>query len=639
MKKIPASKTAKNTPASKPAPTQTASTPKSFLILAGILLLTGIAYMPALRAGFIDGWDDDAYVTENVNLRSVSTLKELLTTPVQGNYHPLTMLSLAINYAISGEKAWSYHLLNVLLHLVNTLLVFRFARTLSKGNVLIGGVTAMLFALHPMHVESVAWVAERKDVLYALFFLLGLNQYLAYVDADGQARRRKAYFLVLLCFLCSLASKPAAVIFPIALFSLDFFRSRKLSLALFTEKAPLLAISLLFGYLTLHAQQEAMPGAEQMPSLLVRLLYVCYGSMTYFAKMFFPVDIAAFYPFPMTNAPLPAAYWASPVFALLAIATVVFAWKKYPAIAFGLGFFAINLALVLQFVPVGSAIIAARYSYLPYLGLSFSLAWLLHQWAGSKSSRVYAVAIPVSLLLAGLSYIQAGTWKSSVALWENTLRTNPSHKAYYEAAHAFEMQKDYAKAIRYNTEALKLNVNDPNALGARADVYVLVHEDALALADYNALLALKPNHIMGLENRGVLLAKQGKLEQALADFDRELTLQPDKAIIYKNRGAVLSQIGKFEETIASYKKYLALSPNDADVLNDIGLAEYKLGRYQPSLEAYSAAIRLKKMPLFYLNRAYPLLALGQKDAAKKDALYAREQGLTVPGNLGQLLGL
>jgi hypothetical protein len=182
-----------------------------------LLVISFLVYLPILKAGFVN-WDDMDYVYENGMIRDLSQIGLLLTTPVQGNYHPLTMLSLAINYAISGLDAGSYHLFNLAFHLINVYLVFRLARLLSRGNSTIAFATSLLFALHPMHVESVAWISERKDVLYALFFIAGLISYTRWIDTGS----KKMYGLTFVFLLLSLLSKPAAVIFPSCFFLLIY---------------------------------------------------------------------------------------------------------------------------------------------------------------------------------------------------------------------------------------------------------------------------------------------------------------------------------------------------------------------------------------------------------------------------------
>src|SRR5258706_5022627 len=270
-----------------------------------ILLLTFLAYIPALRAGFVN-WDDGDYIVDNLIVKDFANLKSILSTPVQGNYHPLTMLSMAINYQISGLNAWSYHLFNLVFHLINCFLVYRLAMLLSYRNIIIAFTTAVLFGIHPMHVESVAWVSERKDVLYGLFFLAALISYTRYADTGS----KKQYLFAIFLMMLSLLSKPAAVVFPAALFCIDILRKRKLTLTLIIEKIPFFIPALIMGILTYYGQSNT--GATDMAAFFgigIRILIGFYGIMMYFFKMILPFNLSAFYPFPARNISLPNEYY------------------------------------------------------------------------------------------------------------------------------------------------------------------------------------------------------------------------------------------------------------------------------------------------------------------------------------------
>src|SRR5260221_6180005 len=328
-----------------------------------ILLLTFLAYIPALRAGFVN-WDDGDYIVDNLIVKDFANLKSILSTPVQGNYHPLTMLSIAINYQVSGLNAWSYHLFNLVFHLINCFLVYRLVMLLSNRNIIIAFTTAILFGVHLMHVESVAWVSERKDVLYSLFFLAGLISYTKYADTGI----RKQYLLTILFLVLSLLSKPAAVIFPVALFCIDLLRKRKLNVRLFAEKIPFFILALITGILTVIGQKAIGARGERFYNFGIgtKILFWFYGIMMYFFKMIAPLNLSAFYAFPAINRQLDIEYYLSPLFFAMLAAIFFFSLKKNRVIAFGILFYLVNLLLVMQVVIVGRAIITDRYNYHPY---------------------------------------------------------------------------------------------------------------------------------------------------------------------------------------------------------------------------------------------------------------------------------
>jgi hypothetical protein len=255
-----------------------APTPKPAwsLSLGAILLLTIAVYLPSLSNGFTN-WDDNIYVTGNRLLASPG-LNAVLTTPVYGNYSPLTIWSLALNYAISRDHPASYHWLNLVLHLLNTLLVFAFIRKLSGGRFWTTVLTALFFGIHPMHVESVAWIAERKDVLYGFFYLIGLIAYLRYLDTARSGWLASTFG----AFILSAASKPAAIVFPLTLIALDFFRRRPMRAAVLLEKLPFFVVSVFLGILTVQGQ-AALGALDRglIYGAFARLMFACYGLSMY----------------------------------------------------------------------------------------------------------------------------------------------------------------------------------------------------------------------------------------------------------------------------------------------------------------------------------------------------------------------
>ncbi len=603
----------------------------SIWMLAVSLAMTLFSYLPALEADFIN-WDDDEYVINNETIRNISS-NEWITTPVQGNYHPLTMLTLAVNYKFSGEKAHGYHLLNLLLHLLNVFLVFKLAFRLGNGNNIIAFASALLFGIHPMHVESVAWISERKDVLYTFFFLLGLISYLKYADSQ----LRKYYVFCILWFVLSLLSKPAAIIFPVALFAIDFFRKRKFNSGLIIEKIPFFVLSAAMVWLTLHGQENA--GATEksgMYSMGSRFFFPFYGYMMYFIRMIIPINLAAFYPFPPINKSLPAEYLIAPVFF---IATVILAFvyrKKFPVVAFGFGFYFITLILVLQFYIIGSAVIADRYTYLPYLGLFFLFGWWLDYKFRQKQSTAVSILLAIGIIFSVVTYQQAGTWKNSAAVWDNAIEKQPSYRAYLQRGKEYRKQGQLEKALDSYNKALSLNVAEKDIYNSRANVYFDMKNDSLALLDYQKALQMDPACVTCLSNRSMIYFRRGEFDLAVADMNRVIQLKPDFKRVYKNRGFTLMNLGQFEDAKRDLEKFLTYEPDDAETYNGMGLCYYSLQQYDKSVEAYTRAISLQSSPMFFLNRSKSLLKLGRIDEARNDASVARKGGMELPPELFSL---
>ncbi len=607
-----------------------ASTPKWMVPV--ILIVTFLAYIPALRAGFVE-WDDPDYVLKNMLIRDFSNLGKLIITPLQGNYHPLTMISIAVNYALSGLDAWSYHLLNVILHLVNCFLVFKFVMLLANRNVIIAFTTALLFGIHPLHVESVAWISERKDVLYTVFFMAGLISYTKYVDTNS----KKQYWYTLLFLALSLLSKPAAVVFPAVLFCIDLYKKRQLNLKLIIEKIPFGVLALIMGLTTYFAQTDVGAVGAAMFSMDKRIFFGFYGIMMYIVKMLLPFNLSPFYPYPPINEPLPGEYLFSPVI-FLALAVLVFiTWKKTRVIAFGAAFYLLNLLLVLQFFPVGSAVIADRYTYMPYIGLFFIIGWLINRYAQSRIAKANYILLPVSAFFVILTFRQSGVWKDSVSLWDQAIKTQPSSKAYTIRGKLYGDEGNTAMAFQYYNEAIKMNLIEQDAYTNRANIYFNQQKYDLAYADYKKSLSIKYDNAPALDNMSALYATLGKFDSALLVLNRAITLKPDYFPAYRNRALVHLNQGNYDNAISDYRILLQYEPNNADAYNFLGYCLRMQKKYNEALPFMNKAIQINPNPVFYTNRAFCYLSMNNLALAKKDALKAKELGTQIDPLLANLI--
>jgi tetratricopeptide (TPR) repeat protein len=639
------------------------TTPPPRWHLPFILILTFAAYLPALNAGFVN-WDDGDYVYDNPLIRDIKLLPQLLSTSVQGNHHPLTMLSLMFNYMISGLDAWSYHLLSILLHLTNCWLVYRLAWLLSRGNALVAFVTSLFFAIHPLHVESVAWVSERKDVMYSLFFLAGHITFLKYIDANS----KKQYWQTLLFLILSLLSKPAAVIFPVSLFCLDILRKRKFSFRLITEKIPFFIPAIILGIITMMAQKAAgaTEGAPFKPGWT--LLFGFYGIMMYFVKLIFPFQQSAFYPYPPINEPLPAAYWVAPLFSVLLAVVFFYGLRKHRFLSFGISFYVVNLLLVLQVFSVGSAVIAERYTYIPYIGIFYIIGCLLSQVPAVRMKKAYAASIAMGLFFSVLTYLQAQTWKDGATLWDNMIKKHPSSRAYSARATLFRKDANalrdkaselrnagrneeankyiaeanalYQKAIDHYSQAIKLNKIDHESHNNRANIYMDLNRFDLALSDYKSALAIKPDYHVAMDNLGGLYARRGLYDSAYYWLSRAIEKKPDYKPAYSNRALVLMEMNRHADAINDWKKYLQYDPDAADIINTIGLCYRILGNPQEALGYINRALQLNpNVAAFYLNRSYTYFALNNTEQARKDALMAKQRGSALDPGYAASLGI
>ena len=599
-----------------------------------ILAVTFVAFIPVLGAGFIN-WDDGPYVLWNTAFKNAD-FKAILATPIQGNFHPLTMLSLYINYLVSGENAWSYHLLNLLIHLINCLLVLRLAMSLSKDNTIISFTTAILFGIHPVHVESVAWVSERKDVLYGMFFIAALITYTGYVDTKS----RKQYLFTFLLFVLSLLSKPSAVIFPLAVLSVDFLRSRKINAKLLFEKIPFFVLSLAMGIVTLFAQRQSGAVGKLSIDTMHKILYSFYGVMMYIVKMVVPVNLCVFYPRPAANLNLPVEYYMAPFFFIALAFAFFYSLKRNRIVAFGILFYLVNLLLVLQFLTFGSAVIADRYTYIPYIGLLFIVGLIIDWLAKSNASKAWRIVFPITLVLSALTWQQSSAWQSSATLWDHAIRTQPSAMAYALRGIQFREEKQYDSAIEYLSRAIDLDPTDYAFYLSRGNTYFELKNPELAINDYRKVLLTKPDYPEVLNNMATQFAKLGLYDSAVKYATQAITIQPDLKPAYSNRALTFMKMKRYEDAIRDWEKFLRFDSNSAKVYNTIGNCYQAMGKYQESLVPIDKAISMiPDNPIFYISRSYSYNGLKNIEAAKKDALFAKQRGAQIPSDLAKSLGL
>lgn len=620
------------------------------LLLLAVLGLTFLTFLPTFQNAFTN-WDDDMYIRDNPLVKNLSSKNlETMFAPdedafVGGNYHPLTILTLAINYQISGLNPWSYQLFNILLHLLNTFLVFLLIYRLTKGKANIALIAALLFGIHPMHVESVTWVAERKDVLYTAFFLGAMLSYLKYLQKPGNL----PLLMSLILFTLSLLSKPAAVVFPVLLFLFDYFEKRPFSVRLLLEKVPFFILSLLMGLFTIDAQKasDAYGGLAKF-DIFDRLMFAGYGFTMYLVRFFVPFKLSAFYPYPKSS-PLPAEFYISSALAFLIIALTIWSMKKTRVVAFGVGFYAINLALVLQFITVGSAILADRYTYVPYIGISFLVGYAYHEIRKSRqlSLRKYAQPLLIAivsgaLILSLLASQRVRVWKNSETLFTNVIKNYPrSAVAYQNRGHYYRKQSGKTndpalkaallkKALSDYNKGLSVDPNNAVLYSNRGKVWFDRKEYQKALEDYNRSLALKSDDPQTLSNRGAAKGMLGDLNGALQDFNRAIKVDPNNPNGYFNRGILYGQLGESEKAIADYRKYLSYKPGNAGMHNSIGIELQKLGKYKEALKEFDTAIHLNpNEPAFYINKSVSHFKLGQINEARKSARQALHFGARI----------
>ncbi|MBT3384051.1 MAG: tetratricopeptide repeat protein [Prolixibacteraceae bacterium] len=604
---------------------------KEWLYIGIVLIITFILFSPSLKNNFTN-WDDDLYVTKNNVITSISTSElEKFGDNFVGNFHPLTMISFAIDYHFFKLDPFHYHLKNIIYHLLNTLLVFFFIKQISRDNLFISVFTALLFGIHPMHVESVTWVAERKDVLYTFYFLTGLLLYYQYI------LKKKILFLVaaFVSFLLSTLSKSAAVVFPVVLFLIDYFEDRKFTFKSIAEKIPLFALSIYIGIVALKTQSQSNAiGDFQFFTFFEKIRFASFGFMNYLVKFIFPHNLSSFHPYPENNN-IPPIYNLAVLATLILISYMVFAGRKNKWLVFGLGFYFITIALVLQFLTVGNAVIAERYTYLPYIGISFIFSTIIYKIFTEKNKNLQYLT--GAFLLIQLSYFAITTnertkvWEDSISLWTDVIQKYPNESgAYSNRGHFHRTQNNYNLAFQDYNMAIKLDEKNDVAYSNRGKVFFDQGEFDKAIEDYNKSIEINKNKSETFSNRGAAYGMKQQWENALSDLTKALQLDPLNINALSNRGLVYFQLKEYEKTIEDYQKYIQSNPKNANIINSIGLSYSRLGIYDKALNEFNKSIEIDPTKAAYFaNRSFAFNFMGNKTAALNDALRAQQLGSNI----------
>lgn len=549
----------------------------AYILLSVLVAAVLFAYAPLRKAQFVN-YDDDKLIYQNPKITSLSptAVKTFFTEDHVGLYHPLVLLSYALEYRFFKLDPVPYHMTNLVLHLLNTGLVFWIILIVSSQP-LVAFVTALLFGIHPLHVESVAWVTERKDTLYAFFFLAATIAYLFYRRRASLAQ----YVLALLLFIASLLSKPMAVTLPFILIACDYLTGNRLTKKDILEKIPFFVIAVLFSLLTVYIHYHSTDVSPRPPFALWQKIFIsCYGFIFYIGKMILPVKLSCIYPYPDDiYTRLPAIFRAAPVIVAALTAAVVFSVRHTKKILFGFLFYAITVAPVLQFLPAGGeAVPADRYTYIPLIGLFYIAAegcgWL---WEKNRQLRLFVIiALSTLMIILGyLTFMRGLVWQDSVKLWTDVLASRPhAGVAYSNRGSEYYLRGEHDKAIADFNEALKLNPRYAEVYNNRGVLYSERGDNDKAIADFTRAITLKPSYAASYDNRGLAYLRKGLFEEAIRDFTKAIELEPRLASAYNHRGIVYNDQGLFDRAIEDYNTALAIQPNYSDAYHNRGVAHF-----------------------------------------------------------------
>jgi len=564
-----------------------------------IILIAGFfAVYPCLKNGFVN-WDDDKYLTENPAVQnfSLSAVKKTFTSFFAGNYHPLTMLSYLIEFQAFKLDPFGYHLTGVVLHLFNALLVFWLIQMLT-GKMPASFIVAVLFAVHPMHVESVAWISERKDLLYSFFFLSAIIAYCYYLRAGG----KKFYFLSLSAFILSLLSKAMAITLPVVLILVDYISYRdagKRKIAL-KEKMPFFILAFIFGALAVFSQVSAdAVRNESLSGFMGKIAVPCYGVVFYINKITLPVKLSCFYPY--FSIMKDGALFLYPIITFIVMVfSVIWSGKYTRKVIFGSAFFLVTILPVLQFIPIGGTFVSDRYTYLPAIGVFYILAegwmWLYARGTGPRRRIRVLLAILFMVVTAALAFLSRQrclVWKDSVTLWSDVLDKYPGVSiAYNNRGAEFIARKEYAKAHEDLIHAITLDPGYDDAGFNLGDLYASQGNYDEAVKQFNKVLEIKPDDLAVYNRLAVICGLTGKHAEAVNICKAAIKIKPDDFMAYVNLCSAYGSLGYFKEAVVCGEKAVALNPRSALGCINLSAAYFYSQEYDLAVKYCDKAIAL-----------------------------------------------
>jgi tetratricopeptide (TPR) repeat protein len=595
--------------------------PNSYLLQLFIcLFLTSItlaAYWQVRHNEFIN-LDDDLYVTDNSYVCKGLTAEGIVwafTSIHKGHWHPITWISHMLDYNLYGLNPSGHHMTNLLFHLANTVLLFLLLRQMT-ASFWRSGFVAALFALHPLHVESVAWVAERKDVLSAFFWILAMWAYLYYVEKPKINR----YLLVVSCFLLSLMSKPMAVTLPFVLILLDLWPLGRLRLGrkgnglnpsssysmnavprnlpfvhLVREKIPLFFLAAALSLFTIlaHWGSGAVSSLDKLP-LEIRIGNALVSYVKYIEKMLWPDRLAVLYPHPIV---LPLWEVLGAALSLVIISVVLtLIGRKHPYYIFGWLWYLGTLLPVIGLVQAGPQAMADRFTYIPMIGLFiiviFAISDSLKGWRYNKLAFVASGTL-LFLVLIISTILQVQIWRNSVTLFSHTLRVTDNNSIIHNnlGVTLARQGKDQEAVVHYR-KALETNPFYADAHDNLGALLARQGKDQEAIVHFMETLRIKPDRVEAHNNLGVILARQGKVQEAIAHFAKAVSLNPDYAEAHFNLGSLLVQQGRNKEAVLYFEEACRIKPKKDKIHNSLAAALAAIGRTEEAITHYNQALQI-----------------------------------------------
>ncbi len=588
-----------------------------------LALVTCVVFWRVLGNDFIN-FDDNSYVSQNRWVQdglSSASIQAAFSKSFNGHWHPLTTLSYMVDTAIFGNGAGGYHLTNLLLHVANAILLFLILLRMTGAH-FPSAAAAMLFAIHPLHVEPVAWIASRKDVLSTFFLLLTIAAYLWY----GQRRSARRMGLVVVCMLLGLLSKAMLVTMPVLLLILDYWPLRRYEtcwgegrharirrvLSLVKEKLSLFAVSMIFAVITV-ATQATSGTMSKLDSLSVgaRIVNAVESYGVYLAKMVWPRGLAPFYPHDGDYS-LGLAFWFGVITLIAGTYISVRLFRRAPYLAMGWVWYVVSVLPVSGILQAGIQAYADRYTYVSLIGPFIAALWALDAIAarvawGPGIFRVAAIA--AGAVLCVVSWRQTAHWKNDETLFSHTLAvTENNYVAHMILGNAYYEHGRVDDAIGEYNKGLAIQPLDASTHAAIALALTKKGEMDTAITHYETALTLDPEHVTARANLGALLLSEGRMDHAVVQFKQTLEDQPDYVMALNGLGLAYAGLGQYTEASATLQRGLDIAPRNKSLHADLGLVLAQDGKAEDARRHFERAVELDPGNADYHNKLAIVLA-------------------------------
>lgn len=563
----------------------TNSLQKAPIILAGIIIISFIAFSPSLKNGFTN-WDDPALIIDNSLIKELSlhNIKRIFTEVYFANYQPLHLFSYMLEYKAFGLNPVGYHRVSLLMHLINVVLVYLFILKLSSNNKIVSLVTALLWSISPMRTESVCWAAERKDMLYSIFFFAALITYISYVKINSVFEASKSLpknkiklkylILTFIFFILSVFSKTMAVSIVPVFFLIDYYYNRKFSYQTILEKIPFILLALVMGMVSISASKnEGSISSNLVFTFSDRLFFASHNLTNYLIKSIIPYHQSAFYDYIIKSGNyLPIKYYITAIIVMIGIVYVFMNAKRNKLLLLVSGYFFCTVFLILMLIPVGPTVFSERYTYVPSVLIFFIIVSYLYSYYNEiKKIRILIVFLLTfySVFMFVKTYDRSKIWNNSITLWTDASKKFPSSPyvfnnlgdAYFNSGNTNASIFNFSKAIQYDTLYAQAWANRGNAFGQAG-------KPKESLSDLNKALLLDPTQPKFFNKRGQANALNGNIKEALSDFKMTIKLSPDFSEAYFNIGITYLNQNLQDSACIYLKKAVSMGFDKAIILNN-----------------------------------------------------------------------